>query len=161
MCRRCSWAAARWTAASGPPPRESNCVVVHRGDDRFDRISRDRFIPALAAREHGRRFSHIDPLVLVDGAPSATKSLLDQNSKTLTHATCAATGTSIAKMYGGPMGYGRLARARTVAQMSQCLRSLVLNTPGMPVLKYWKLDSAGTKVLEPYRSPLKQATSKL
>jgi hypothetical protein len=31
--------------------------------------------PALAAREHGRRFSHIDPLVLVGGAPSATKSL--------------------------------------------------------------------------------------
>src|SRR5262249_19013677 len=37
-------AAARWTAASGQPPRESNCVVVHRGDDRFDRIGRDRFI---------------------------------------------------------------------------------------------------------------------
>jgi hypothetical protein len=51
---------------------------------------------------------------------------LYQNSKTLTHATCAATGTSIAKMYGGPMGYGRLARARTMSQMSQCLRSLVL-----------------------------------
>src|SRR5262249_51993600 len=33
--------------------------------------------------------------------------------------------TSIAKMYGGPMGYGRLARARTMSQMSQCLRSLV------------------------------------
>src|SRR5215475_6317136 len=27
---------------------------------------------------------------------------------------------------GGPMGYGRLARARTMSQMSQCLRSLVL-----------------------------------
>jgi len=25
--------------------------------------------PALAAREHGRRFSHIDPLVLVGGPP--------------------------------------------------------------------------------------------
>jgi hypothetical protein len=51
---------------------------------------------------------------------------LYQNSKTLTHATCATTGTSIAKTYGGPMGYGRVARTRTVAQMSQCLRSLVL-----------------------------------
>src|SRR5215831_15029712 len=35
------------------------------------------------------------------------------------------TGTFIAKTYGGPMGYGRGARTRTVAQMSQCLRSLV------------------------------------
>jgi len=49
-----------------------------------------------------------------------------QNSKTLTHdATYAAAGTSIAKTYGGPMGYGRIARALTVAPMSQCLRSLV------------------------------------
>jgi hypothetical protein len=30
-----------------------------------------------------------------------------------------------AKTYGGPMGYGRLARARTVPRMSQRLRSLV------------------------------------
>jgi hypothetical protein len=52
---------------------------------------------------------------------------LYQNSKTLTHATYAATGTSIAKTYGSPVGYGRLARARTVVQMSQCLRSLVLH----------------------------------
>src|SRR5262245_26717378 len=35
------------------------------------------------------------------------------------------TRTFIAKTYGGPMGYGRGARTRTVAQMSQCLRSLV------------------------------------
>ena len=56
-----------------------------------------------------------------------TKLVLYQNSKTLTHATYAATGTSIAKTYGSPVGYGRLARARTVVQMSQCLRSLVLH----------------------------------
>src|SRR5260221_7748700 len=61
---------------------------------------------------------------LVDG--HCPYSNLYQNSKTLTHATYAATGTSIAKTYGSPMGYGRLARARTVAEMSQCLRSLVL-----------------------------------
>jgi hypothetical protein len=35
------------------------------------------------------------------------------------------TGTSIAKTYGGPMGYRRRAQARTVPRMSQCLRSLV------------------------------------
>jgi hypothetical protein len=38
---------------------------------------------------------------------------LYQNSQTLTHAACCPTGTSIAKMYGGPMGYGRRAQART------------------------------------------------
>ena len=51
---------------------------------------------------------------------------LYQNSQTLTHAACCPTGTSIAKTYGGPMGYGRRAQARTVPRMSQCLRSLVL-----------------------------------
>jgi hypothetical protein len=45
--------------------------------------------------------------------------------RTLTHAACAATGTSIAKTYGGPMGYRRRPQARTVPRMSQCLRSLV------------------------------------
>jgi hypothetical protein len=33
---------------------------------------------------------------------------------------------SIAKTYGGPMGYRRRPQARTVPRMSQCLRSLVL-----------------------------------
>jgi hypothetical protein len=48
-----------------------------------------------------------------------------QNSQT---PTCCVrpTGTSIAKTYGGPMGYRRRAQARTVPRMSQCLRSLVL-----------------------------------
>jgi hypothetical protein len=36
------------------------------------------------------------------------------------------TGRSIAKTYSGPMGYGRRVQARTVAQVSQCLRGLVL-----------------------------------
>jgi hypothetical protein len=44
----------------------------------------------------------------------------------LTHAACRPTGTSIAKTYGGSMGYRRGAQARTVPPMSQCLRSLVL-----------------------------------
>jgi hypothetical protein len=50
-----------------------------------------------------------------------------QNSQTLTHAACAATGTSIAKTYGGPIGYRRRPQARTVPRMSQCLRSLVFD----------------------------------
>jgi hypothetical protein len=34
---------------------------------------------------------------------AASPSFIYQNSQTLTHAACAATGTSIAKTYGGPI----------------------------------------------------------
>ena len=56
MCRPYSWAAARYTAASGQPPRESNCGVVHRSDDRFARIGRDRFIACGMIRALVSRF---------------------------------------------------------------------------------------------------------
>jgi hypothetical protein len=41
-----------------------------------------------------------------------------QNSQTLTHAGVRPTGRSIAKTYGDPMGYWRLAQAQTMAPMS-------------------------------------------
>ena len=56
-------------------------MAYHRGTPK----TKVSTAPALAAREHGRRFSHIDPLVLV-GAPPGHKIALDTPSiKVLAH----------------------------------------------------------------------------
>jgi len=56
-----------------------------------------------------------------------------QNSKTLTHdATYAAAGTSIAKTYGGPMGYGRSLDSRFISTRARLVTARL--SPIQPTL---------------------------